>query len=832
MSSSIDLSCYRFFTHSLDAVLVTEPDGRVLMANAAACELAGRTELEIIMTGFRGLIDPESPELTQLLAQQQQTGKARGEVWLQHRDGSQIPVECSLVQLLDSNGSSWAVTTLRDLRAQKSVQESLRLSETKYRSVINAMMEGVVSQGADGRITAANPAALRILGRSLEHIVGLTANAPEWDAIREDGSPFAEEEQPALLTLRTGNSVENVVMGICRPDGERRWISITSAPIHSDPGAGLPSEVVSTFHDITEWRQRDAELLISATAFEHSLQAMMVTDARQRILRINSAFTRLTGYSEREVLGQLPSLLSSGRHDSAFYRDMWESLARDHYWQGEIWNRRSNGEVYPEWLSVTAVHNELNQLTHYIGIFSDLSEHKRAEEAIHTLSFYDPLTSLPNRRMFSDLLIQAIETQRLRGEGLALLLVNLDDFKAINEIKGIQTGDRVLSEVAQRLQACAKSSDLVARLGADEFALLVSHLSEDIAEAARQVEHLAIEIQQELQQVGGAQQVPPVSVSIGISLVENGKLSRTDLMRRADAALSQARQSGRGAVHFFDAAMQARRERSLALLSRMRQAVPSELGLHYQPQVNAQGHWIGLEALVRWHDPVRGTVSPAEFIPLAEESGLILTIGRWVLETACRQIRAWQEHPILGQLDVSVNVSALQFREPDFAQQVLGVLDSTGADPLRLKLELTESMLLDEVPAVVEKMSALRTHGVRFALDDFGTGFSSLSYLRRLPLDQLKIDQSFVRDLKHPDGLSIVRAVINLGASLGMEVIAEGVETNEQRKRLSLLNCQQFQGYLFASPLTAEALTAQADETGNARTVKIGVHRLSVGGKK
>jgi diguanylate cyclase (GGDEF)-like protein/hemerythrin-like metal-binding protein/PAS domain S-box-containing protein len=563
----------------------------------------------------------------------------------------------------------------------------------------------------------------------------------------------------------------------------------------------------NTLHLMRELGQRklvEADLRIAATAFE-SHMGMIIANADQTILRVNRAFTEITGYSEQDAVGKKSSLLSSGRHDAAFYVAMWSSIALSGSWQGEIWNRRKNGDVFPEWLTISTVKDEAGLTTHYVASFSDISAHKSAEAQVKHLAFYDPLTQLPNRRLLMDRLEQALVSGVRHQRKGALLFVDLDDFKTINDTLGHYQGDLLLEQVAHRLLNCVREGDTVARLGGDEFVVMLEDLSEDAFEAATQAKTVGEKIRLSLNQIYQLGLHKHHSTpSIGVTLFGNvAHESIEEPLKRADLAMYQAKAAGRNTLRFFDPQMQAVVMARATLEAGLREALAkAQFCLYYQAQVAGDNQLTGVEALVRWQHPQRGMVSPAEFIPLAEETGLILPLGLWVLETACAQLACWATQPEMAHLTVAVNVSAHQFHQDSFVDQVLAVLARTGANPQRLKLELTESLLVAHVEDVIAKMNTLKAQGVGFSLDDFGTGYSSLSYLKRLPLDQLKIDQGFVRDiLIDPNDAAIAKMVIVLADSLGLAVIAEGVETGAQRDFLAAQGCHSYQGYLFSRPL-------------------------------
>ncbi|MCK9283620.1 MAG: EAL domain-containing protein [Rhodocyclaceae bacterium] len=550
-------------------------------------------------------------------------------------------------------------------------------------------------------------------------------------------------------------------------------------------------------------RRAETDLRIAAAAFD-SQEGIIVTDANSTILRANRAFCASTGYTPEELVGQTPRLFKSGRHNADFFRDMWDAIQRTGGWQGEIWDRRKNGEVYPKWLTISTVKAPGGSVTNYISMHTDISERKRAEEKINQLAFFDQLTALPNRTLLLDRLRQAITAGTRSDAYGALLFIDLDNFKTLNDSLGHHVGDQLLKQIAQRLAHGVREGDTVARLGGDEFVLILAGLSNDEQMAANSAETVAEKILAALNQT---YQLGEVShhgtASIGITLFKGDQASIDDLMKQADLAMYNAKTSGRNLIRFFDPSLEISVKERAALESGLRRALEEKQFLfHYQAQVAGAGRVTGAEVLMRWQHPQRGLLSPVEFIPLAEETGLILPMGQWALETACTQLALWAAQPALAHLVVAVNVSARQFHQDDFVDQVLAILQTTGANPQRLKIELTESLLVEKVEDMIAKMTRLKAKGVGFSLDDFGTGYSSLSYLKRMPLDQLKIDRSFVRDiLTDPNDAAIARTIVALAESLGLDVIAEGVETETQCDCLTSLGCQAYQGYLYSRPV-------------------------------
>ncbi|MBI5107287.1 MAG: bacteriohemerythrin [Rhodocyclales bacterium] len=634
----------------------------------------------------------------------------------------------------------------------------------------------------------------------IHHILGMDRRLAEEVRLAQQarGVPLTAAPPPdsARTTEVLLNAVDGLYERLGRNAGELR-----------ETNARLQQELAKS-------KQAERDLRIAAAAFE-AQESIIITDAASLILRVNKAFTATTGYSAEEVFGRNPRLFSSGRQDAAFYAEMWRSIHATGCWQGEIWNRRRNGEAYPSWLSITAVFGEDGQATNYVGTSTDIAPRKLAEDRIRHLAYYDQLTQLPNRRLMVDRLDQARTACGRHGREGALLLIDLDDFKSLNDSMGHGVGDNLLIEVAQRLHLCVRDGDTVARLGGDEFVVILGDLDRG-EQAAVQAERIAEKIQARL----GEPYVLDIIVdgvvtgtcnhgcgsSIGIALFHDRSVSTEEILKRADTAMYQAKQAGRQTHRFFDPLMQeAVKLRTLLERDLRRALAEGQFLLYYQPQVDAGGCVIGAEALVRWLHPVRGMVEPAEFIPLAEETGLILPLGQWVLEQACRQLTLWAQTSELECMTLAVNVSARQFGRASFVEEVLSIVDHLGVKPGRLKLELTESHLLDNATEVIGKMVALKTRHVGFSMDDFGTGYSSLSYLKQLPLDQLKIDQSFVRDiLSHPSDAAIAKTIVALAQSLGLSVIAEGVETEGQREFLREHGCVTCQGFLFSRPVPIE----------------------------
>jgi diguanylate cyclase (GGDEF)-like protein/PAS domain S-box-containing protein len=679
------------------------------------------------------------------------------------------------------------------LRLEAAAREkTVRTSKERYRLLLKHSPVGIFHYDTNLVITYCNEHFADILHNSVDGIVG--SNMKTFN------------DQSILPTSRKALKGEMIhYEGQYYPTFNEAsiWIDMTCAP--SRDGTGRIVGGIAIVRDITERKHSEEMLRISAIAFE-SQSAMIVTAPNSVILRVNRAFTKLTGYSAQEAIGQTPQMLSSGRHDKGFFKAMWATLKKTGHWQGEIWNRRKNGMIVAEWLTIAAVTGSDGSITHYVGTFSDITENKDAVAEIHRLAYYDPLTHLPNRRLLQDRLRQILAAATRNGLYGAILFLDLDNFKTLNDTRGHDVGDQLLIEVAQRLRATVREGDIVGRLGGDEFVVLLEDLSSEAEVAAMLTKRVGEKVLDALAHPYNFDGYEHhCTASIGIRLYREQETVE-DLLRHADLAMYQAKKAGRNALCFFDPGMQRMVTARADMEKDLRRALEqNQFKLYFQSQVYRNGQIVGAEVLLRWLHPERGLVSPLEFIPLAEKTNLILPIGQWVLETACTQLQVWGGNSHNRHLQLAVNVSARQFRHPDFVALILQVLSSNAINSEMLKLELTESLVLDNINDTIVKMHALREIGVRFSLDDFGTGYSSFSYLTKLPLDQLKIDRSFVHNIgvKSTDAI-IVQTIIGMAHNLGIEVIAEGVETEAQRAFLERHGCPAFQGYLFSKPVPIE----------------------------
>ncbi|MEI7611550.1 MAG: EAL domain-containing protein [Betaproteobacteria bacterium] len=698
-------------------------------------------------------------------------------------------------------------TMAHDITKLKQAGAAFYASEARFRNVFEKAILGIAIANTAGTLLEANESMAQLLGFARQELIGMNIGMfthPD-DLVVENvylREIQSGERDDYRMNKRYLTKQDSLI-----------WVDLLVTAVPESNGDGI--ELIGLVVDITERLRFDAELRIAAIAFE-SHEGMILTDANAVILKVNKAFIRATGYSVDEAVGQTPKFLQSGRHSEAFYLEMKDTLHRTGGWQGEVWNRHKSGDVGPQWLTISTVFADDGAVTHYIGRHQDISERKKAEERIEELAFFDPLTGLPNRALLLDRLRQWKRTSGRSDRFCALLLIDLDNFRTLNDTLGHEVGDLLLKHVGLRLKACVRELDTTARLGGDEFVVILASLGTDEHDAAKCTEEIAGSILSALNQPYELNGVTHHSTaSIGAILFKGTSIPVDDLMKQADLSMYKAKASGRNAFRFFDSAMEVAANERASLESDLRQALlEKQFLLHYQAQIVGNSRLLGAEVLVRWQHPRRGLVPPNDFIPFAEETGLILPLGLWVLETACQQLAKWATQPEMEHLTLAVNVSVRQFSQPDFVNQVITLLTTTGANPQRLKLELTESLLAHNVEGIIEKMFVLKAKGICFSLDDFGTGYSSLSYLKRMPLDQLKIDQSFVRDvLIDPNDAAIAKTIVALAQSLGLAVIAEGVETAAQRDFLANVGCHTYQGYFYSRPIPLEEFERFAQQS-------------------
>lgn len=675
----------------------------------------------------------------------------------------------------------------------------LRSSEARFRALFENAGTGVVLSNPDGTYVHCNPAFCAMVGYSDAELQNIE--------FRQITHPDDVERHSNLRAAMMTGQIDNydVTKRYIAKDGRIIWASLTVTAVR-DTAKGEVRYTVAVVEDVTERKRLEDHMRLAATVFENTGEGLFVTDAQKRIIHVNPAFTELTGYNSEDVLGKTPRILSSGRHSADFYDSMAKDLAETGKWQGEMWNRRKSGEMFAEWLNIGLVRNERDEITNYVAVFSDITSRKQDEERLNYQANHDPLTRLPNRTLFQERLSRALTRANRSQSIVALLFIDLDFFKQVNDTMGHLAGDILLQEVADRLTACVRQGDTVARLAGDEFTVIL----EDIAEAhdVAVVAHKILSAMSTPFDLQGKE--ARISSSIGVALYPADAGDAQGLVKLADAAMYRSKHQGRNACRFHSEAINAQAFERLALENALRHALErEEFLLHYQPIFNAKtGHVVAIEALLRWQHPEIGLVMPNQFLPLAEETGLIHPIGQAALETACHQAKAWVD---LGfhHIKICVNLSARQFQTPDLEEKIAAALEGAALPANTLQLEIPESCITDKGHDSNALFARLNALGVSIAIDDFGSGYSSFTFLRRLLTHSLKIDQNFVRGSspENDDG-EIITAIIAVARGLHLSVVAPGIETEAQLAILSKYDCDHLQGFLFARPMPALEMTA------------------------
>ena len=812
-------SAYRLLIENMsEGAMTLTREGAIIYANRAFADMLGRPLDRVIGAPVAHCVDPLDRELLSRLLADGARGKSSFELDLPSTGDAHIPVLLSASPLPASGLPgvvSMIVTDLRSqrrseaavlarrrllkvLEKQKKTEETLRISlETLqlHDSALGAISQGVIITDAAARTTYVNAAFETITGYTMADMLGRNCN------LLQGPATDAATVCTMAAAIHAGRPFHGELLNY-RKDGSPFWNEMSITPVFDASGA--LTQFVGVQRDVSAHRHAEEQLKLAAKVFEQSNEGIVITDGDNKVVKVNSAFTAITGFSEAEVLGRSPHILGSDSHDAFFFRDMWQNLNTRGRWRGEVRNRHKDGALYLMALSISRVDDASGRPAQYIASFSDITQSKEAEIKLVHMAHFDPLTGLPNRALLSDRATHALQEVERTPQSVAMMFIDLDRFKSVNDSLGHQIGDRLLIAVAERISAALRAQDTVSRVGGDEFVLLLPATNADGAA------HLA-------QKLVARMQAPfiidehelSIGTSIGIALHPGDGAHFEALCKSADAAMYLAKQEGGETFRFYTEEIQARSERLLALESALRHALErGEMQLHYQPQRSLTGGTIlSAEALIRWHHPLLGMVPPAEFIPVAEGTGLINAIGEWVLVSAARQIRTWLDAG-MAPITVAVNLSAMQFRQKDLLELVGRVVDESGIPAQSLELELTESVAMNDPERAIAVMEKLRARGIRMSIDDFGTGYSSLNYLKRFKAYRLKIDRSFVHGLiDNAEDQAIVTAIISMANSLGMLTIAEGVETAAQVAFLRDLGCDEMQGYWLSRPLPADQFT-------------------------
>ncbi len=798
-----------------------EPDGTVIKVNAAMLRNAGLHSDAVIGRPIWEMPwwthDNRQSDLLRIAIKNAvQLRKTTG-FDATHRiaDGSIISVDFTLRPIFGPDGSvAYLLPEAHDVTKRKLAEEAVRTSQQHFEALLTATPVGVIETDPCCNCIYANQRSLELTGLTWESILGTG-----WiNAIHTDDRESVIQFRKDIAQARKSEQLE---LRFIQPEGNVNWVLAQAAPFMT--ASGEVSGYIWTVTDITRMKSLEEQLLIASSVYEASSEAIMVTDACNHIVAVNPGFTRLTGYDRKEVIGLTPSILKSGRHTAEFYKEMQKSLERSGHWEGEIWNRRKNGEFFVEWVSINTINDSNGKVHRRFALFSDITEKKKSEELIWQQANYDLLTMLPNRRLFRDRLHQELKRTKRAKLHLALLFIDLDRFKDVNDTLGHNFGDQLLFEAACRISKCVRESDTVARLGGDEFTTILSSLND--LNSVEQVAHsinLALAEPFEL-----GDETVYLSASIGITLYPNDADNVEDLLRNADQAMYVAKEHGRNRFSYFTGMMQVAAKRRHQLSNDLRLALAAgQLEVFYQPIVDLEsGRIVKAEALLRWQHPVHGDVGPAQFISIAEETGLINEIGEWVFKESARFAKRWHdinEHQGLKLpsalmenndccirnerlIQISVNKSPRQFFSSNTHQSWINYLSEINLPAGCISIEITEGLLLDDRPEIADKLRRFRDMGIQISLDDFGTGYSAMSYLQKFDIDYLKIDQSFIHDMEtNQNARAISEAIIAMAHKLGIKVIAEGVETPKQRDILASAGCDYAQGFLFAKALPAD----------------------------
>ena len=816
----------RVIDTSMDAVIVVDEHGVIEEWNPAAEKIFGWTREEIGSQPIHELIIPVELRaqhlqgIERLISNNQLSFHAkRIDSSALHKDGHIFPIEMAMTSIRTEKG--WMFNAfIRDLTEHKKQEITIEKNNILLRETQRIAKLGYWELDLNNDALEWSDEIFQI------YCLDPAISMPCYELFLNTVHPDDRENVDLAFTESVKNKTPyNIIHRIIAND-EVKVVHQQCLTTYDDQDN--PVRSLGLVQDITERINHLEELRLAATMF-NTHAGILITETDGTIIRVNPAFEKMTGYSSQELIGQNPSFLQSGKQDKNFYANMWREIAENGMWQGELWNKHKSGTLYAEWLTLTAVKNESGEVTHYVGTTQDVTTRKQAESKIEYRAYHDDLTDLANRRLLHDRLHQNISTCKRDNTFGAVLLLDLDRFKDLNDSLGHSAGDEILRLVATRLKSLMREEDTIARMGGDEFVVILPSVDSDISTVGLKVQAIAEKIRLSLSQPYQLNEESCyLNVSIGISLFPDNADNIDDILKHADTALYRAKAQGRNTVCFYHPSMQIEVDARLVMCNGLRNAIKNnELLLHYQPQVNSNGEIIGAEALIRWQHPEQGMIPPNQFISVAEDTGLILDIGEWVLQEAARQVAEWHANDVCSQdmLRLAINVSARQFHQPDFVEQVLSIFRQAGVSTSCIELEVTESLLMSNIEEVVEKMHALRKHDIRISIDDFGTGYSCLSYLKQLPIDLLKIDQSFVRDItQDKDDAMVVETIIAMSRHLGLNVIAEGVETQQQMDFLITKGCNTFQGYFFSRPLNAEAFADYIGEQKKSYIVNQALH--------
>jgi diguanylate cyclase (GGDEF)-like protein/PAS domain S-box-containing protein len=780
-----------------DGIHILDFEGNIIEVSESFCTMLGYQRQEMIgMNVTQWDANFVGSDLVDQL-RQQFTKPIRSQFETRHRrkDGTVFDVEISGYPL-ELDGKPALFNSSRDISERLRIEKALRLKERYQKALLDNFPFAVWLKDTESRLLSVNSGFAQTFGaNSAEDLVGKT----DFDIAPSDMAEKYRADDCEVLASRQNKNVEELIF----TEGEFKWFETYKAPVIAEDNQLLGT--VGFARDITARKQAEENLHLAASVFTFAREAIIISQPNGEILNVNAAFSRITGYSREEVLGRTPRILHSGLQGKEFYETLWQQLVDRGYWQGEVWNRRKNGEVYAEMLTISAVYDSNKTLRQYVALFTDITSQKEHQKQLEHIAHFDALTNLPNRVLLADHLILAMTQSQRRNQPLAVVYLDLDGFKAINDSYGHEAGDQLLMIVASRMKHAMRDGDTLARLGGDEFVAVFVDL-EGPASCIPMLDRL-LEASSKPVEFGNL--MLQVSASLGVTFYpQRNEVDADQLLRQSDQAMYQAKLTGKNRYHIFDAERDASIRSHHELIDQIQRGlVQNEFVLYYQPKVNLRSHQvIGVEALIRWSHPENGMLLPMAFLPKIEDHPLTIQLGEWVINTALTQIEHWQ----LAGLDIpiSVNICGRHLQQENFVERLTEILAlHPHIAPSKLELEILETSALEDISRVFEIIERCRGMGIKFALDDFGTGYSSLTYLKRLPVTQIKIDQSFVRDmLDDPDDLSILDGILGLARAFNREVIAEGLETEEHGEALLQLGCNLAQGYGIARPMPADKL--------------------------
>jgi len=784
---------FRALTENANVGILVNHNGRHVLANPRLCRMLGYTAEEFSRTGLREVVSPDEVEKVSQRHRDRQAGKpveTTYETVFVAKDGQPVPVEITATNTL-WHGEPAGLVFVQDIRERKRAEQALAQSERQYRALMQEAADGIFIADSEGNYLNINPRGCQMVGYSEDELRRMNM----CDLIPPGDPP------PQLALLRTARTIM-LERRLRHRDGRLIEVEISATMLED-------GRVQSIVRNITERKQSEAEARKLSSAVEQTADSVLITDVNGIIEYINPAFEHTTGYSSAEAVGQTPRLVKSGRHDRAFYERMWTTILAGNVYRAVQTNRRKDGTLYHEEKTITPIRNENGRITHFVSTGKDITERIETQERLQFLAYHDPLTRLPNRSLFLDRLEHALKRAPRTPRSAAVLFLDVDRFKVINDTLGHDVGDRLLQTLAKRLQTCVRDADTVARISGDEFAVLLEDVgsTDDVVRVVRKT------LQAFASPFDLGERELFITSSIGVSVYPEDGNTANDLLKTADTAMYRAKEAGRNTYQFYSADMSARAVERLALETGLRRALERrELVLHYQPLVDlGTGRVVGVEALLRWQQPELGLVPPGEFIALLEETGMIVPVGEWVIDAVVEQLARWQAAG--RSLRIAVNLSGRQFINKDFVDQVVGHVQSGRLDPTLLEFEITESVLMQNADGTLDMLNRLDVLGCRLAIDDFGTGYSSLSYLRRFPIDEIKIDRSFVRHVPgDKDDASIVNTIVAMAHNLKLTVVAEGVETEQQLAFLRACGCDAIQGILYSRPLPLDDLERFLDQ--------------------